>query len=443
MFIDFIIQKIKDNPNADAVIYNNKIYNYKYVLDKYLFWTNFLKKNINKGIVVAVQADYNPDSIALILALIENENIFVPISSSDKDLKNKIAISEAEFVFSFTGNDFSLYKTEINATHRLINTLKEIKHPGIIIFSSGSTGEPKAAIHDFTKLLEKFKIKKFPLRTINFLLFDHWGGLNTLLYILSNAGVVGLMPDRTPEKICKFIEKYKIELLPTTPTFINLIIMSRAYEKYDLSSLKIVSYGTEPMPETTLKIFNKLYPEIKLLQTYGLTELGVMRTQSKSSESLWIKIGGDGYKTKILDNTLYIKAKSTILGYLNAETPIDSEGWYNTGDKVEQDGEWIKFLGRASDVINVGGQKVFPSEVESVLLQLPNIIDCTVFGEKNPITGQVVAVKVRLSSEQKIYEIKKEIKLFCKSKLENYKIPVRVILMGEAEYTARFKKIRK
>ena len=76
------------------------------------------------------------------------------------------------------------------------------------------------------------------------------------------------------------------ELLLTAPTFINLILMSRTYKKYDLYSLKIVSYGTESMPESTLRLFHKLYPKVKLIQTYGLTELGVMRTKSKNSESL-------------------------------------------------------------------------------------------------------------------------------------------------------------
>lgn len=443
MFIDFIIQKFKDNLKKDAIICDNKIYNYEYLLERYYHWKDFLNKKINKGNVVAVQTDYNPDSITLMLALIENENIFVPFSYSNKDVKKKIEIAEAEFFIKFSKNDYHFEKTGIKATHSLINIIKNIKHPGIIIFSSGSTGEPKAAIHDFTKLLNKFKVERYPLRTINFLLFDHWGGLNTLLYIFSNAGVVGVTTERTPEKICEFIEKYRIELLPTTPTFINLILMSRAYKKYDLSSLKIVSYGTESMPEYTLKLFHKLYPKVKLKQTYGLTELGVMRTTSKNSESLWVKVGGEDYKTKIVDNTLFIKAKSTILGYLNAESPYDNEGWYNTGDKVEQDGDWIKFLGRDSDIINVGGQKVYPAEVESVILEMDNIAEVAVFGKDNPIMGKIVAARVNLCEEETLSELKSRIRKYCKNKLESFKIPVHIEISEELKLSERYKKVRK
>ncbi|MBA7583398.1 D-alanine--D-alanyl carrier protein ligase [subsurface metagenome] len=346
MFIDFIIQKFKDNLKKEAIICDNKIYSYKYLLDRYYFWKDFLNKRIKKGKVVAVQADYNPDSVTLMLALIENANIFVPFSHSNKDIKKKLEIAEAEYFIKFKNFNYNLIETNIKISHNLIKKLKQRNHPGIIVFSSGSTGEPKAAIHDFTNLLNKFKVERKTLRTIIFLLFDHWGGINTLLYIFSNAGLIGVPVGRLPDKVCEFIEKYKIELLPTTPTFINLILMSRAYNKYNLSSLKIVSYGTEAMPGSTLKFFHDLFPNVKLKQTYGLTELGVMRTKSKSSDSLWLKVGGEDYKTKVIDNILFIKAKSSILGYLNAEPPFDKDGWYNTGDKIEQDGDWIKFLGR-------------------------------------------------------------------------------------------------
>ena len=345
MYIDFLLQKFKDNSEKEAVIFNEIIFDYKFLLARYYTWKIFLNEKVRKGAVVAVQSDYNPDSITLLLALIEHENIFVPFSYANKDVDKKIQIAEVEYFIKFhrtSGYDF--IETGIEANHQLIKVLKNANQPGIIIFSSGSTGEPKAAIHNFTNLLNKFKVERETLRTISFLLFDHWGGLNTILYIFSNAGLIGVPAERTPEKICQFIEKYKIELLPTTPTFINLILMSRVYSKYDLSSLKIVSYGTEAMQESTLRLFHKLFPNITLKQTYGLTELGVMRTKSKSSDSLWLKVGGEDYKMKIVDGTLFIKAKSSILGYLNASSPFDEEGWYNTGDKVEQDGEWIRFI---------------------------------------------------------------------------------------------------
>lgn len=443
MFIDFIIQKFKDNLKKEAIICDNKVYSYKYLLNRYYFWRDFLNKSIKKGKVVAVQADYNPDSITLMLALIENANIFVPFNHSNKNIKKKLEIAEAEYFIKFKKFNYNLIETNIKVSHNLIKKLKQRNHPGIIVFSSGSTGEPKAAIHDFTNLLNKFKVERKTLRTIIFLLFDHWGGINTLLYIFSNAGLIGVPVERSPNKVCELIEKYKIELLPTTPTFINLILMSRAYNKYNLSSLKIVSYGTEAMPESTLKFFHDLFPKIKLKQTYGLTELGVMRTKSKSSDSLWLKVGGEDYKIKVIDNTLFIKAKCSILGYLNARSPFGKDGWYNTGDKIEQDGDWIRFLGRESEIINVGGQKVYPAEVESVLLEINGVKDAIVYGEKNPLMGEIVVANVKvdeLNSNKKFISL---IKKYCREKLDKYKIPVKINFTQKDLISDRFKRVRR
>ena len=442
MFIDFIIQKFKNNLKKEAIICDNKIYSYKYLLNRYYFWKDFLNKRIKKGKVVAVQADYNPDSVTLMLALIENANIFAPFSHSNKDIKKKLEIAEAEYFIKFKNFDYNLIETNIKASHSLIKKLKQRNHPGIIVFSSGSTGEPKAAIHDFTNLLNKFKIERKTLRTIIFLLFDHWGGINTLLYIFSNAGLIGVPVERSPDKVCEFIEKYKIELLPTTPTFINLILMSRAYNKYNLSSLKIVSYGTEAMPESTLKYFHELFPKIKLKQTYGLTELGVMRTKSKSSDSLWLKVGGEDYKTKVIDNILFIKANCSILGYLNAESPFDKDGWYNTGDKIEQDGDWIRFLGRESEIINVGGQKVYPTEVESVLLEMNGVKGAVVYGEKNPLMGEIVVANVKVDELNNNKKFISLIKKYCREKLDKYKIPVKINFTQKNLISDRFKRKR-
>jgi len=443
MHIDFIIDRFKESLNKEAVIWNNSVYNYRYLLERYNFWLDFLQKNTSQGSVVAVRADYNPDSISLMLALIENGNIFVPFSFANKDIDEKIQSAEVEHYIKFDreGN-FEFINTGIKANHKLIEKLRKRKHPGVIVFSSGSTGKPKAALHDYTHLLNKFKVKRATLRTVTFLLFDHWGGINTLLYILSNTGVIGVPDVRSPEEVCEFIEKYKIELLPTTPTFINLILISKAYQKYDISSLKVVSYGTEMMPESTLKAFNKLFPDISLKQTYGLTELGVMRTKSESDDSLWVKVGGEDYETKVIDNILYIKAKTSILGYLNAPSPFDEDGWYNTGDRVEQKGEYIRFLGRENDIINVGGQKVFPAEVESVLMQIENINEATVFGKSNPIMGNVVAAKIILEKEEPLNQLKSKIRKFCKDKLEAYKIPVHIEIVEKTEVSERFKKVR-
>jgi acyl-CoA synthetase (AMP-forming)/AMP-acid ligase II len=182
---------------------------------------------------------------------------------------------------------------------------------------------------------------------------------------------------------------------------------------------------------------------VSLVQTYGMSELGVLRSRSKDSGSLWIKFSGDGFETKIVDGVLWVRTPTAMLGYLNAPDLFDAEGWLNTQDVVEVDGEYLRILGRASDLINVGGQKVYPAEVEDVLMQLENVRDVAVYGERNALTGQIVAARFNLHAPEDPNDFKRRLRAFCKNRLAPYKIPVRVEITDREQFGARFKKMRR
>jgi acyl-CoA synthetase (AMP-forming)/AMP-acid ligase II len=196
------------------------------------------------------------------------------------------------------------------------------------------------------------------------------------------------------------------------------------------------------MPDSTLKRVVETFPGVRVLQTYGLSELGILRSQSRSSDSLWIRVGGEGYETRVVDNRLWIRAESAMLGYLNAPSPFDAEGFFDTGDLVDVDGDWIRFRGRESDIINVGGNKVYPAEVESVLLEMPNVADVAVSGEASPITGQIVTATIRPVAPESLESLKVRMRTFCVDKLASYKIPARLRLADGPLYSARFKRRR-
>ena len=445
MYIDYIFNVFKENKSDISIIWKGNKYSYKSLtknIEKSILLIDSYR--IKPGTVVALVGDFSPNSIALLLALIKKACIIVPLSASPNTSEKQLFdIARVEFAFIINENDdITTEKFCQISDNEYYKLIREKEHPGLVLFTSGTTGEPKAAVHDFLALLEKFKLRRKALRTLNFLLFDHWGGLNTMFHILSNGGVVITTIDRNPENICKLIEKYKIELLPASPTFLNLMLLSGGYKNYDLSSLKIISYGTEPMPESTLKRLNKAFPGVNLYQTYGLIELGVMSSKSKKDDSLWVKVGGKGYKTRIVDGILHIKAKSAMLGYLNASSPFTDDGWFITGDEVLQKGNYIKILGRKSEIINVGGEKVYPQEVENVIQEMDNVAEVTVYGEKNSIIGNIVCAKIRLETNENKKQFIIKVKEFCRNKLETFKLPVKVLLSDENLYSSRFKKVR-
>ena len=145
------------------------------------------------------------------------------------------------------------------------------------------------------------------------------------------------------------------------------------------------------MDEYTLQHVAKLLPNVNLRQTYGMSEIGILKVKSESNNSLWIQIGGEGVEKKINNNVLYLRTKNRMFGYLNEKSPFDKNGWYNTNDIVElKQDDHLKIIGRKSDVISVGGLKILPSEIERVALKNKKIKNVKAYGRNNPITGQHV-----------------------------------------------------
>jgi len=134
--------------------------------------------------------------------------------------------------------------------------------------------------------------------------------------------------------------------------------------------------------------------------------------------------------------------RQAMLGYLNAPSPFDKDGWYNTEDAVEVEGAYLRILGRKSDLINVGGQKVYPAEVENVLLEIDNVCEATVWGHCSPVTGQVVAARLTLARPEDQAALERRIHRFCRGRLAPYKVPLYIEIAGGDQQGIRFKKIR-
>ena len=126
-----------------------------------------------------------------------------------------------------------------------------------------------------------------------------------------------------------------------------------------------------------------------------MSELGIVRVSSLARDSLFMKVGGEGVETRVVDGVLQIRSQSRMLGYLNAPSPFDAEGWYDTKDMVEAQDGYYKVVGRTSDVINVGGLKFMASEVERAALEFPGVSLVKAFARSNPITGQHVELTVQ------------------------------------------------
>ncbi|NDJ26471.1 long-chain fatty acid--CoA ligase [Campylobacter sp. MIT 12-8780] len=440
-FKNAFLQKLLDFKENTALICDDEFISY----DELLALVQDFVKSLQALKVkhIALVGNFDKQSIAMLLACLECSKIVALIHEEDKDFILKA--SEAQCDYIFKEGILKPFKEENSAKNQLFDRLKN--EAGLIIFSSGTTGKPKVIVHNLTTLCASFLHKKpKKLCVLLFLMFDHIGGLNTLLNSLAmGACAVALKNRKDIKALALAIEKYKISLLPASVSLLNLMLLSGVKDEFDLSSLRMISYGTEKMPDSLLVRLKKVFKGVKFHQSFGTSEVGI--SQSKTYENA-IKLENMDYK--IINGELFLKSQTQSLGYLNADNSVfDEDGYFATGDLVElfyKDGEeFIKIIGRSKELINVGGEKCLPSEVEDILLSFEGIEDVLVYGASNALTGQSVTAKIVLHSRLKELpksELRARIKAFCKDKLANYKIPSKFEFVDELELTNRGKKAR-
>lgn len=443
---DKYFKKIKKYRDDISIIDRDSTYTYDELINKVEYYLKYLRnQGIESGDVVFLLSDYSFNSIALFLSLIFNQNIAVPVTSEkDEEIKQRISVVDPDYIVNLRNESLQNLNSKSRNRHHLLQEVISSDAPGLILFSSGSTGEPKAMVHNLNSLLDQYlDRKKRNMNFLVFLMFDHIGGLNTLMGCLAMGAKIVLPKNRKPEEICRLIEQYEIHVLPTSPTFLNLILISESYKRYDLSSLKLITYGTEPMPDSLLEKLKRVFPKVKFLQTFGTSETGIAKTKSRSSSSTFLKIDDSDQEYKIVEGELWLRSKTQTLGYINhSNDRFTEDGWFKTGDLVEEKDGYLKIKGRNKELINVGGEKVLPAEVESVILELSEVLDCTVKAGENPITGQMVVANIKPKEKSNLKKLKKKIIQHCKTKLDSFKVPAKISFVDEIDFSDRFKKVR-
>ena len=441
-----VVDRFLEFGAREAMIWRGQTVTYTELFCEIGRWKRRMKKlGIEPGDSVAVCGDYNPNTTALLLALASRGCIAVPIApGTPEQREEQMQTAEATVRLDFEGTKLRRLtrRAAPAAPHLLLRRLRAQGRAGLVLFSSGSTGRSKAILLDFTKMLEKLNAREVGYRTLAFLVWGHIGGVNTVLRALADGGTLVMIESRQPSEVGAAIEQHRVELLPTTPTFLAMVLMADVSHHYCMSSLRLVTYGTEPMPPSTLASLAQALPNVRFKQTYGLSEVGILPTKSKSSDSLFMKVGGPGYETRVVDGVLWVRSDTAMLGYLNAPSPFTEDGWYNTGDAVEVDGDYLRVLGRASDLINVGGEKVYPAEVESALLQVSNVRDAVVFGARNPVTGQIVRARVALAEPEDPRAFERRARMQLRANLAPYMVPALIEVADAQLHGPRFKKSR-
>ena len=345
---------------------------------------------------------------------------------------------------------------------------------GLIMFTSGTTGAPKGCLHSVGGILAQgflsnkyvYQIKQGDIVTgASAVAFAAGYCIFTVLPFIG-GGAVSLIPKFQPDEVLRTIEEHRATILTGVPASYRRLLEFEDFGKYDLSSLRLCTCGADAIKETGTQW--KAKTGLDIWEGFGSSELFFLVAHNKvASQPKYTSCGiaYPGWTVKCLDDegsvlpvgeVGHLAAKGPT-GCLYAIDPDDPErtldlqkrmvknGWNYTGDMayIDEDG-FIFFASREDDMIKSGGFRIYPGEIEEVLMKHPNVKETCVIGVPDPARGQnVVALLVLEKGMSGSPELEKELSTLCKDNLSLYKSPRVFQYVEDLPKTATGKTMRK
>jgi acyl-coenzyme A synthetase/AMP-(fatty) acid ligase len=319
----------------------------------------------------------------------------------------------------------------------------------LLIATSGTTGTPKIALHPFEKLLGRIPRANTLSQGARWLLTYHpasFAGLQVILTAVASAAPLIAVQHGSINGICEAAVRHSPTHVSGTPTFWRAFLLALRSEAANIP-LKQITIGGEAVDQLILDQLHNAFPNARIIHIYASTEAGALFSVTDGRAGFpakWLENGIEGIQLRIRDGGLEVVSPRATLGYVGGQPlNLTEDAWLITGDLVEREGDRVFFCGRADDMINVGGAKVMPEEVENALRTLPFVKEIRVFGRPNPIVGALVWADIVLSENMAEQEARSAILQFASSRLERHKVPRVLNFVAQIPVNASGKKTRR
>jgi acyl-coenzyme A synthetase/AMP-(fatty) acid ligase len=308
-----------------------------------------------------------------------------------------------------------------------------------VMFTSGTTGVPKMVAHTLEGLTGAIPNTVSAEKIVWGTFYDirRYGGLQILLRAL--IGKASLILSDAHESVADFLTRLGREgvtHLTGTPSHWRRALMSPAITKIHP---RYVRLSGEIADQAVLDSLKAQFPGVPVGHAYASTEAGVGFEVTDGLEGFPVSfIGRPGaVEMKVVDGALHIRSPRTASDYVGNTDALKADGFVDTGDMLEQRGARYYFVGRRGGIINVGGLKIHPEEVEAVINRHPGVRLSRVTGRKNPITGAIVVAEV-VANGVTFDEntLKSEILEGCRKALPVQKVPAMLRFVPTLEMTA-------
>ena len=315
------------------------------------------------------------------------------------------------------------------------------------ILTSGTTGKPKVAAHSLDSLLGRIiPAASVPVNrnSVWLLTFQptSFAGLQVILSACVSDGKIVVPAERSPQAQIDAAAVNDVTHISGTPTFWRSVLMMTGDTR--LPKLRQITLGGETVDQTTLTQLAVRFPDARISQIYASTEAGALFAVHDGKSGFpasWLEAENNGLNMRIRDGELQILSPRKMIGYSSDhKNPATEDGWLTTGDLVRVEEDRVLFIGRRDSIINVGGAKVSPEEVETFILGIDGVAETKVSSASNPISGQIVVAEIVVHAGSDSVTVRKQVQKACFEGLARHKVPGMVKVVDSIEISASGKK---
>jgi acyl-coenzyme A synthetase/AMP-(fatty) acid ligase len=298
--------------------------------------------------------------------------------------------------------------------HRVLSSNSEIT-----LFTSGTTGQPKKVVHTIQTLTRSTRISDKYLCSIWAFAYNptHMAGLQVFFQAFANKNKLINIFNTSRKEVYELIDKYHMTHISATPTFYRLLLpVEKSYPE-----VSRVTLGGEKSDDKLYESIRKIFPNAQINNIYASTEAGSLFAAKGNLFQIPLELRT---KIKVEDNELLIH--SSLLGKFN--NGICNENYYyHSGDLIEwvdEENGLFRFKSRKNELINIGGYKVNPDEIENLILQIEGVQQVIVYGRPNSVLGNILCAEVKIDSGYSLSEL--DIRFWLANKLQDFKIPRKI-----------------
>lgn len=379
--IEYSYEQLLDSLNKD-----DKYFHLYKQPDLYLFFVNMIKALANNAPLVLIDADFNETEI------------------------NSVDETEVNVLTSIASTAFTSIQTVVEAIKTSTSE--------ITIFTSGTTGQPKKVVHSVQTLTRAVRIgEKYANQVWGYAYNPtHMAGLQVFFQAFMNQNFLVNVFNKTRTEVYLQVETNGITHISATPTFYRLLLpFEKAYE-----TVLRVTLGGEKSDKKLYESIAKIFPNAKINNVYASTEAGTLFAAKGDCFQVPAVI-----RDKFLIKEEELLIHKSLLG--QSENFMFDGDYYHSGDLIE----WVdeanglfRFKSRKNELINVGGYKVNPGEIEKIILEIDGVQQALVYGKANSILGNVLCAEVQLAEGVTLTEL--DIRNYLKKQLQDFKIPRKV-----------------